>query len=426
VSGARQRLWSVALAVFLPIFAIAQDDLRDRDPDLSIVKEIAADLQRANLHYGPFYFLSQFRLADAGYTATGDYVPTSEQSGGGLAFSVEAPQRLYFVPRKKAVFVAEFAPGYSFFNVRGDDNTDERDGQFNYRARGDAHFIFNHLYLNPYVERSDQLRAYIADINALATSRDDEVGLGGEVKYSSRTSAIFTVRYRNSLYPSDRHQPVNPNNDLVVPVYLLDRDERNGRLALHHKTFPLTSLFVAGERSNYSFDRATYKDSTRSWYGGGVIYNGGRSQIRLEAGKAKLDFQDPTQADFSGATGSLRLYRTRNKWAYNFTAERDLGFSIFEANNYFVANRLSAGIDYQANRRLKLRAKSFAERDDYDVRVGGIDRRDETTFNSLGFLFTVRRLSTGLDVGYYQRSSNFVDPAEDSGIRYVVHLSITP
>jgi hypothetical protein len=427
VSGARQRLISVALAGFIPLFAVAQEGLRDRDPDLSVVKKLAADLQKANLHYGPFYFLSQFRLADAGYSATGEYLPTGDQSGGGLAFSVEAPQRLYFVPSKKSVFTAEVTPGYSFFRGRQPNGQEERDGQFNYRLRGDAHFLFNHLYLNPYATRSDQLRAHVADINTLATSRDGEVGLGGEIKYSSRTSAVFSARYRQSTYPLDRFQPIDPDNaNRLVPVFLLDRDERNARLAFHHKTFPLTSLFIAGERSNYSFDNATYKDSSRTWYGGGFLYEAGRSSVRVEAGPAMLDFEDPAQTDFKGVVGNLRAGRTIGRWRWNFTADRDLGFSIYEDNNYFIASRVGLGVERQATRRLTLRANTFAERDDYDVTVRGIDRQDTTSFSSVGFLYTVRWVSAGLDVGYYERSTNYGDPVDDSGIRYVIHLSITP
>jgi hypothetical protein len=266
----------------------------------------------------------------------------------------------------------------------------------------------------------------VADINTLATARDDEAGVGGEIKYSSRTSAMFSARYRQSTYPLDRYQPIDPANDEFIPVFLLDRDERNARLALHHKTFPLTSLFVAGERSNYSFDNATFKDSSRTWYGGGFLYQAGRSSFRLEAGPAKLDFEDPAQADFSGVVGTVRLTRSAGRWNFQLSGERDLGFSIYEGNNYFVATRVAAGVERVATRRLTLRAGASAERDDYDVIVRGIDRRDDTTFSSVGFLYTRRWVSAGLDVGYYERSTNYGGPADDSGIRYVIHLSITP
>ena len=78
-----------------------------------------------------------------------------------------------------------------------------------------------------------------------------EVGVAGEVKYSSRTSAIFNVRFRDTEYPEDRFQP-DPQQDHVA-IEVLDRREKNARVAFHHKTFPRTSLFVAAEGSDYDF-----------------------------------------------------------------------------------------------------------------------------------------------------------------------------
>ena len=134
------------------------------------------------------------------------------------------------------------------------------------------------------------------------------------------------------------------------------------------------------------------------------------------------------RTDSPGISGKATLIAARSggRWSYTLSADRDLGFSIYQDNNYFIATRGGVGVARQATRRLGLRANVFAERDDYDVPVRGIDRQDTTSFSSVGFLYTARWLSTGLDVGYYERSSNYGGPVDDSGIRYVIHLSITP
>jgi hypothetical protein len=422
LSGA-QRLISVltvATICSLPAYAQSSQKMRDRDPDLEASKRLAAELQQANFHYGPFYLLSRIRIADAGFSESAS-LPTGNQSGG-LSLSVEAPQRVYFVPSKKTILTFEATPGYSFFNGATSDtpdDDDENDGQFNYVLRGDAHFLFNHLYLDVYGLREDQLRAHVADVNRLVTLQTDEMGAQGELKYSSKTSALFNFRYRNTEFPEDRFQPEDR------PVDILDREERNGRLSLHHKTFPLTSLFVAAERSDYGFQRATYKDGTRVWYGAGAVYNAGRTQLRIEAGPGKLEFDDPTQHDFSGILGSLLATRSNGRRTYTFGADRDLGFSIFANNNYFISNILHANVSHVATRKLTLRAGSTYERDDYDVPFQGNDRRDTISFTSVGFIYTLRRLSIGSDVGWYERTTTFGGD-EDSGIRYVLHLSFTP
>ena len=389
--------------------------LRDRDPDLEGSKKIAGELQEANIHSGPFYMLSRIRISDAGFSED-YYLPTGDVRGG-VNLRVEAPQRIYLVPHKKTIFTAELVPAYSFFDVGS------REGQFDYRVRGDAHFLFNHLYLDFYGLRSDQLRAQVADVNRLATQREDEVGVSGELKYSSKTSSLFSIRARDLSYPSNRYQPMD-SLDRLVPINLLDREERNARVSLHHKTFPLTSLFVAGEGSDYTFDRAAYKDSSRRYAGAGFLRQSGRTSFRGEVGRASLTFDDASQRDFSGVTASLGMDRSRGRWNYSAAASRDLGFAIFLNNNYYVAHVGRVGVDYAASRKLNLRAQSTFERDDYDVPVGGIKRRDTFSFTSVGFIYGIRRLRTGIDAGWYSRESNFDE--DESGIRWVLHLSFTP
>jgi hypothetical protein len=416
VRGVSLRFLTIIFAIAIPLLASGQ--MRDRDPDLEGAKKLHEDMQQSNFHYGKFYLWSRFRISDAGFTDAGS-APTGDLADG-LSLSIEAPQRLFFAPHKKAIFTVDFVPGYSFFNS-GDD------GQINYSLRTDAHFLWNHLYLDIYGSRSDRLRAHVADINRLATVREDEIGVAGEVKYSSRTSGIFSLRRRDSTYPDDRHQPELPTDPVTgfSPIQLLDRNERNARVSIDHKTFPLTSLFVSAEVSDYSFDLASHKNSRRTWYGGGFNYDSGRTGVRLEGGPLKLSFDDPAQRSFTGFGASFNVSRSNGRWTYTAGANHDLGFSIFANNNYYVADTVHGGISYVASRRLTLRTNAVWEQDEYDVEVAGNDRQDTTLFTSVGFNYALRRTQAGLDVGWYDRESTFGGET-DSGIRYVLHLSFVP
>ena len=407
------RVLAILFTVIVSTVASAQftQGTRDRDPDLEGSKKLAADIQEANFHWGPVYLLSQFRIADIGYTDQG-YIP-SDDSGGHLTLGVEAPQRFYFVPARKVILSAELVPGISYT-----EGIDPRT-QFNYRARGDAHFLFNHLYLDAYGSRVDSVRAQVADVNRLATVREDETGLAGEVKYSSRTSALFSARFRDLSFPADRLQP----RDSALP--LLERKERLGRLSLVHKTFPVTSLTFAAETGDYDFENATYKNGRRTWFGPGILLNNGRLEARAEAGPGRLRFDDPTQRNFEGALGRLGVTFRRPRWEIAATAQRDVAFTVFAFNNYYVADQGGATLTYSLRRRLTLRAYTIQERDDYPVEVRGFHRKDDISFSAVGFDYRLRRLGAGLDVGYYDRNSTFGGD-EDSGIRYVLHLSYTP
>lgn len=416
VSGVSQRILTVLIAIALPIFSFGQPaKLRDRDPDLAGSKKILDELQQANFHFGSFYLMSRLRISDVGYEQ-GASIPTGDQTSS-VSLNIEAPHRLYYRPHQKSVFTVEVIPGYTLFGKGGTN-------QFNYTARADAHFLFNHLYLDVYTIGLDQLKAHLSDINRLATVRERETGVGGEWKYSSRTSTLFNFSVADSEYPEKRFQPETIEGQ-PIPVQLLEREEANGRVAFHHKTFPKTSLMFSAEASTYEFKNARNKDSKRLWYGAGFFWNSGRAQIRAEAGPIRLEFDDATQKDYSGIAGNIAVSRSSGPWGYTAGLERDLGFSITRNNNYYIATTANAGITYQMSRRLTLRTNAVWEHDEFDVPVLGVLREDTISFYSVGFSYGIRRLRFGGDIGWYQRDSTLAE-GRDAGIRYLAHLSITP
>ncbi|HVR39689.1 MAG TPA: hypothetical protein VMU84_11385 [Thermoanaerobaculia bacterium] len=386
--------------------------LRDRDPNLQATKKIANDLQKASFHNGPFYLLSSIQLSDIGYEQE-YFVPTDDHQGG-LTLSIEAPQRFYFVPRKKSVYSIDFIPSVGIF----DGGNTQR--QFGYSLRGDAQYLFNHLYLDFYGATADRLRAFTGEINRVATQKQNEFGLAGEFKYSSKTSALFNVNYRTSDYPDDEYQPAG------IPIDQLARNERNVRGAFQHKTFPRTSLRVAAEWSEYRFDNAPLKDSRREYVGFGANYDNGPFAASVEAGPARLSFRDANQKEYEGVLANLNMSRRLgSRWTASVEGARDVDFAIFIDNNYRVSTRGNLTLEFASTRKLTLRGSSTLEHDDYDVPVSGIRRHDDIRFNLIGWRYGLRRFRFGFDVGYYERTSNYV-PGDQNGIRYIIHLSFTP
>lgn len=419
--GARWAFLAVVFIAGFPSIAIGQQSqtLRDRDPDIAAAKKVAAEVQQANFHWGSFYLQSRLRLADAGF-ASDISVPTGDSSGG-VRIAVEAPQRLYYVPHRKMVLSADLVPSYAFLG--------NGEGQFDYTARADAHFLWNHLYLDPYVILTDKIRAHVAEINRLATAREGEVGVNGEWKHSSRTSAIFALRNRTLSYPCSRPGALNPCDRLQPrdqPMDLLDREEVTGRLALHHKTFPLTSIFVAAEGGKYEFDRTSFKDSTSAMVSGGLLYDSGRTKVRAEAGLRRLDFESDLEKDFQGLTGSASVERARGRWAYGATVARDVSFAIFAGNNYFESTTATAGISRRVGRSITVRANGLREHDVFPNPTpdGGLVRTDDISFYSTGFTYGFWKINVGTDIGWYERTSTFGGDS-DSGIRWLLHLSFT-
>jgi hypothetical protein len=415
--GQGKRLFIVALVVSACCARglFAQNGLRDRERAFAASQEIASDLRRAHFHHGAFYLLNTIQLSDIGYDSS-FYVPTADRQSN-FRFGIQVPTRLYIVPRKKTVYSIEVRPEWSFFNKSG------KRVVFGYRARADAQYLLNHLYLDFYALSANQLRADVSEIARLLTEKAGVTGVSGELKYSSRTSMTFNASTGKSSHPLDAIQP-------DAPVQLLDRSEHNYRFTIHHKTFPLTALFLAAEYSDYSFSEAVFKNGRRSYAGIGFVHDSGRTVTRGEAGAGRLDFFRPGQHDFRGALGNLSSTKKFGRSTTGtFGVSRDLDFSIFAFNNYYIADRLTAAVAWDATRRLTLSAQAALGRDLYETPVlgphGFLKRRDVFTFPSIGFLYGFSRLRGGADIGYVRRTSNF-DVNLDRGIRILFRLSFTP
>jgi hypothetical protein len=416
--GQGKRLFIVALVVSACCAqgVLAQSGLRDRERAFSASQEIASDLRRAHFHHGAFYLLNTIQLSDIGYDSS-FYVPTADRQSG-FRFGIQAPTRLYIVPRKKTIYSLDIRPEWSVLRSNG--RTRIVSG---YRVRGDAQYLLNHLYLDFYAIGANQLRADVSEIARLLTERASSVGVSGELKYSSRTSMTFNATTGKLSYPPNAIQP-------SAPVALLDRSEHNYRFSVHHKTFPLTSLFLATEYSDYSFPSAVFKNGRRSYAGVGFVNDSGRAVTKFEVGAGKLDFFRPGQHDFQGALGNLSSNRKLGRSATaTLAASRDVDFSIFKDNNYYIADRVSAGIAWDATRRLQLTVQDAWGRDLYETPVVGphgfLKRLDVFTFPSIGFTYGFARFRGGFDIGYVRRTSNF-DVNLDHGIRILFRLSFTP
>src|SRR5262245_66414383 len=115
VRGRWQR-FAVAVSAVVSLagsVAVQAQDLRDRDRSLAVSRQIADDLRRARIHYGPFYLLSSIQLADIGYDQQ-FFVPVADTTSG-FRFGLSAPTRLYFTPNRKTYFSVEATPQWSRF-----------------------------------------------------------------------------------------------------------------------------------------------------------------------------------------------------------------------------------------------------------------------------------------------------------------------
>ena len=422
--GLWQRRLTVAALAFIAAGSISVEaqELRDRERTLAASRRIAEDLRKARIHYGPFYLLSSIQLSDIGYDQE-FFVPTADTTSG-FSFGVAAPQRLYITPNKKTYFSIDVTPEWARFEGK---NANGSRNQWGLKTRGDVQFLLNHLYLDGYVIRNNELRADTGEIASLLTRRSEEVGSTGEFKYSSRTSFTYTALARSQHFPIEQGK-FQPD----LPLNLLDRSEHTYRASLVHRTFPLTSVILAGEYAGYSFAEAVFKNSHRTYGGAGLVYESGRTDMRIEGGLTRLDFQRANQKDFKGGTGTFSVrHRLTDRWRVAGGLSRDLTFSVFADNNYYIANRGSISTELVVTQRLSLNGAYTLVEDTYDVPTAGAKpdnhvalRKDRISFPSIGWTYSsAHHLTGGFDVGYLTRTSNF-PVNETEGIRIIIRLSL--
>jgi hypothetical protein len=256
------------------------------------------------------------------------------------------------------------------------------------------------------------------------TQKQNRLGVNGEVKYSSRTSLTFQASTNAKRFPSNQFQPSD------VQINLLTRNDQTYRTTLVHKTFPLTSLHLAAERSNYRFKFDPIRDSHRTYYGAGFVFNDGKNTLAAEAGPARLDFKNASVRDYKGAIGNAAYTRHNRNWSFSASGNRDIDFSLYDPNTYYILDRGSILVEYDATRRLSLHVSDTAGIDRYDIPTATtfgtfVRRRDTMNFAAVGWLYSFTRLRGGFDIGWYKRTSNIGGDNED-GIRGIVRLSFTP
>lgn len=412
-----QKLLIAAGVAALAASSLLAQGQRDRDRTFEASEKLAAELRKARIHWGPLYLLSYITFSDLGYDQT-FFLPTNDQASG-LSLAISAPQRLYFVPYKKTIYSLEATPSVAFFSGHGNHT------QFGYLLRGDAHFLTNFVYADVFALTSNQLHAQTGEVNRIVTERQRSGGVTGEARYSTKTKLVYTAVERRYDYPSGRYQPSD------ISIALLDRTERDYRLSLRHRTFPLTTLTLAGEYGTVELPNADQKSGHRTFFGPGFMFDNGETNMTFEIGQGKVVYRDPNVKGFSGIVGSyVMTHRIGPKTSWNLDASRDTDISIFANNNYYVADRAAIGIQYQATRRLQLLAGSTYGRDHYDVPtdiagIGTVRRDDKITFTSVGWRYTLRHLRGGFDIGYYRRVSN-TDIDQANGIRLLLQLSLSP
>jgi hypothetical protein len=176
-----------------------------------------------------------------------------------------------------------------------------------------------------------------------------------------------------------------------------DRDANSLRLAAFYNFSPITSFFLEGRRTDINYTETVAglpnRDSVDTSYYLGARWEATAATVgEVRVGTTKKEFDNPSQADFSGSS-----YIGRVQWApvtysvFDFYASRTTQESTLLDSSYVLSTLY--GVDWNHDLTERWRLDAFAEWDTDEYQAGGKDK-----LQSYG-IGTAYNLLTWLDVG---------------------------
>jgi hypothetical protein len=370
--------------------------------------ELDGLMKRAPWRFGPFRVQPSLVISNAGIDSNIFYSPDNPVKD----FTITAgPAATIYLPIQRR-FVLSFSgsPQYLWYSKT------EQERAWNYYLRGAAQLNLRSVFLSLDGSLSDAREHWNTELDI--RPRRKEVGVGGSalVKLAWKTS--FALGYHTAKYD---YESIAVDSGFNVREQL-NRRESYGTFSFYHEAGAQSRFFLDFEYGRYDFEFATeaaLKDSQS--YAGYAGYEftqiGSRVRGRVRLGYKKFDLRSPEGGpNFQGLVGDSQLsVRLARPLAVRGSFVRDVRFSLWYGNAYFVETRPGIGVSVYPFRLVRLDYDFSKGQSRYPVAGGGgpdVKRRDDFTTNSAGLYVRIGKTTAlGFVVSFWQRDSNL--PAED-------------
>jgi hypothetical protein len=347
-------------------------------------------------------------LTDAGYDSN-IYGQTERpvkdywlQAGPGI--------NVYAQAGKKIVFSVSESPRYVYFFET------KRERAWNNYLQGEVSLLFNKIFISGGGLLNNYKFRYPFEIDIWP--RLKEKGVFGSFLYQAGRRFSFSIGARQTGYAFE-----NLENEFANLKARMNRTERYLTAAGYFQATPRVMFSLSGEYGLIEFDdtAASYGDSeSRAAFIGIDFSPTGRVRGSVKIGYRRLSPRVAGRAGFEGFVGnssvSLRVSRALTvRGQYG----RDVFFSVWYDNAFFVNNRYSAGVSlYVIRRKVRLDYDFGIQRDSY-----GSGRRMDRTTETVGVFFRVgEKIGLGLRGGTYDWGYNYYPK---DGRRTFVGLNLT-
>ncbi|MGB7297259.1 MAG: outer membrane beta-barrel protein [Candidatus Aminicenantales bacterium] len=346
---------------------------------------------------GPFHIRTSLVLNNAGYDSNIYYGATDEPVEdytftAGPAFDVYLP-----LMKNKVIFYVYESPQYVYYRET------ERERAWNNYFQGQAYFVFNRLVASAGIGRSEAKQRWNTEMDIPVFRKEDSIQ--GSLLWQPASRTSFDFAFRTARFD-------HGESDLEDFTYYekLNREETYFSITAYRETSPRTRIFLNAESGIFDFaDPSTMRNSkSYGGYGGFEFSPFGKIRGMVKIGYKYFDATSPERKDYRGIVGDSSIsVRLSNVFAARAFYSRDVQFSVWYDNAYFLENRYGAGASLYIAKNIRLDYDYYQGRNEYPREPGIQYRRDDFRTHSVGVYLRLRKdVGLGVIASRWVRDSN--------------------
>lgn len=380
--------------------------------------ELGRRMADAPWHFGPFRIQPSLVISNAGVDSNVFYSPSDPVKD----YTVTAgPAATVYLPiHRRFVLSVQGSPQYVWYSKT------EQERTWNYYLSGAAQLSLKNVFLSAEGAYSDARERWNTEIDIRPRRKEEAFGGSLLVNLAHRTSVSFAGRTAKYEYESVVY------GEAFDVRERLNRRESYGNLSFYYQASSQRRFFLDFEYGEYRFDfetQAAIGDarSGAAYAGLELSRFGRRVRGRVRLGYKAFDVRAAGGPDYRGLVGDSQLsVRLARPFVIRGSYVRDVRFSLWYSNPYYVESRPGAGASIYVFRFLRLDYDYSRGRNRYPlVGGGGPDekRRDDFEVHSGGLYVRIRKtVALGFIASWWARDSN-LDAEDDKRTFFGVNLT---
>jgi hypothetical protein len=359
-------------------------------------RDMEWQITNAGLNLGPFHIRTVFTLRNAGYDSNIYYGATDEPVKD-LTFTAGPAFYIYLPIKKKLIFSLYESPQYVYFRET------QRERTWNNYFRGQVHLVFNRFVASAGVGRSEAKQRWNTETDIPVFRKEDSVQ--GSIFWQPASRTSFNFSYRMARYDYGE-------SSLEAFIYAekLNREETYFSFTAYRELSSRTRFFLDAEYGFFDFTNPATLKNSKSYggYGGFEFSPFGKIRGRVKIGYKYFDSLWPQRKDYRGIAGDSSIsVRLMKAFAARASYKRDVQFSIWYNNTYFLEDIYGTGASVYLSRNIRLDYDYNRGRNDYPQEFGVQKRRDDYQIHAVGVYFRLRKdTALGVIASRWVRDSN--------------------